>query len=62
MCDSPLLIDGPQDAAITLVLAHGAGAPMDSNILVSSARALDGGKVNPNGLWPQDKREDDGGY
>jgi predicted alpha/beta-hydrolase family hydrolase len=30
MSDSTLLTDGPQDAAATLVLAHGAGAPMDS--------------------------------
>ena len=30
---SPLLINGPKKAAITIVLAHGAGAPMDSTFM-----------------------------
>jgi len=30
---SSLLIDGPKKAAITIVLAHGAGAPMDSTFM-----------------------------
>ncbi|HYN22709.1 MAG TPA: alpha/beta family hydrolase [Thermoanaerobaculia bacterium] len=35
-----LLFDGPQDAAWTLALAHGAGAPMDSPHLSGVARGL----------------------
>jgi predicted alpha/beta-hydrolase family hydrolase len=34
------LFDGPEDAATTIVLAHGAGAPMDSNSMIASAKAL----------------------
>jgi predicted alpha/beta-hydrolase family hydrolase len=34
------LFDGPQDAAVTILLAHGAGAPMDSAILTAAAAAL----------------------
>ncbi|HEY1251329.1 MAG TPA: alpha/beta hydrolase, partial [Thermoanaerobaculia bacterium] len=30
MTSDDYLIDGPDDAAQTLVLAHGAGGPMDS--------------------------------
>jgi len=30
MPDCPTLIDGPADAPVTVILAHGAGAPMDS--------------------------------
>ncbi len=37
MCDFPLLTDGPQEAATTLVLAHGAGAPMDSPFMEALA-------------------------
>jgi predicted alpha/beta-hydrolase family hydrolase len=37
---SSLLFDGPEDAAVTLVLAHGAGAPMNSPFLNVVARAL----------------------
>ncbi|MFP6774063.1 MAG: alpha/beta family hydrolase [Alphaproteobacteria bacterium] len=29
----PILFDGPEDAALTLILAHGAGAPMDSDFM-----------------------------
>jgi len=35
-----LLIDGPEDAASTLVLAHGAGGPMRSAFLSTTARRL----------------------
>lgn len=35
-----LLIDGPADAALTLALAHGAGAPMDSPFMDWFAAAL----------------------
>jgi predicted alpha/beta-hydrolase family hydrolase len=38
----PLLIDGPAGAATTLVLAHGAGAPMDSPFLNEAAATLGG--------------------
>lgn len=31
MTNRPYLTDGPKDASLTLVLAHGAGAPMDSD-------------------------------
>lgn len=40
MCDFPLLTDGPSDAAITLALAHGAGAPMDSPFMEAIALRL----------------------
>jgi predicted alpha/beta-hydrolase family hydrolase len=35
-----VLFDGPEDAAITVLLAHGAGAPMDSNSMIQAAKAL----------------------
>ena len=34
------LFDGPEDARFTLLLAHGAGAPMDSASLNATAKAL----------------------
>ena len=34
------LFDGPDDAAITILLAHGAGAPMDSASMTATAKAL----------------------
>lgn len=34
------LFDGPADAAVTVLLAHGAGAPMDSASMTAAARAL----------------------
>lgn len=34
------LIDGPEDAEITILLAHGAGAPMDSTSMNAAAAAL----------------------
>jgi predicted alpha/beta-hydrolase family hydrolase len=34
------LVDGPADAALTVILAHGAGAPMDSPFLERAAAAL----------------------
>jgi uncharacterized protein len=34
------LLDGPADAATTVLLAHGAGAPMDSAAMSAVARAL----------------------
>lgn len=34
------LFDGPETAAVTLLLAHGAGAPMDSTSLMMTAAAL----------------------
>jgi predicted alpha/beta-hydrolase family hydrolase len=36
------LFDGPEDCALTLLLAHGAGAPMDSPAMTSVAHALAG--------------------
>ena len=36
----PMLFDGPEDAAATVVLAHGAGAPMDSSSLNAIAAGL----------------------
>ncbi|MBD9373050.1 alpha/beta hydrolase [Rhizobium sp. ARZ01] len=35
-----LLLDGPADAGITILLAHGAGAPMDSASMCAAAGAL----------------------
>ena len=40
MSSIPLLVDGPADAASTIVLAHGAGAPMDSPFMNRIARGL----------------------
>lgn len=34
------LFDGPEEAPATLLLAHGAGAPMDSAAMTAAARAL----------------------
>lgn len=34
------LFDGPEDAPATVLLAHGAGAPMDSPTMTATARAL----------------------
>lgn len=34
------LIDGPDDAPATVMLAHGAGAPMDSRAMTAAAEAL----------------------
>jgi len=34
------LIDGPEDAPATVLLAHGAGAPMDSAAMAGAAQAL----------------------
>ena len=36
----PFLFDGPQDAPVTLLLAHGSGAPMDSPAMNAMAAAL----------------------
>lgn len=40
MSDFPLLADGPTDAKTTLVLAHGAGAPMDSPFMSAIATRI----------------------
>lgn len=37
---SELLVNGPADAAATVVLAHGAGAPMDSSFMAAMAAGL----------------------
>ena len=34
------LFDGPEDAPVTILLAHGAGAPMDSASMTATAKAL----------------------
>lgn len=36
------MINGPEDAAVTVILAHGAGAPMDSGSLTATAEGLVG--------------------
>jgi hypothetical protein len=41
--DTDLLIDGPDDAPTTVVLAHGAGAPMNTPFMSSVARGLASG-------------------
>lgn len=38
--DQDFLINGPADAALTILLAHGAGAPMDSASMNSATAAL----------------------
>ena len=40
MSSTRFLIDGPEDAATTIALAHGAGAPMDSGFMNVIARGL----------------------
>lgn len=40
MMEDGLLIDGPREAAETVVLAHGAGAPMDSPFMNTMAEGL----------------------
>lgn len=40
MSKTYFLFDGPEDAAVTILLAHGAGAPMDSASMVATAKAL----------------------
>ncbi|MGF6174737.1 alpha/beta hydrolase family protein [Ensifer sp. 4252] len=35
-----MLLDGPEDASVTILLAHGAGAPMDSASMTASAKAF----------------------
>ena len=34
------IYDGPEDARVTILLAHGAGAPMDSASMNAAAKAL----------------------
>jgi uncharacterized protein len=41
--DAEFLFDGPADAALTVVLAHGAGAPMNTPFLNSVARGVAAG-------------------
>jgi hypothetical protein len=45
MPDDALMVNGPGDAPATLVLAHGAGAPMDSRFMNTVAEALGGAEV-----------------
>jgi predicted alpha/beta-hydrolase family hydrolase len=40
MSGANMLLDGPETAPLTLVLAHGAGAPMDSDFMAVFAEAL----------------------
>ena len=40
MPDSQHLVDGPADAPVTVILAHGAGAPMDSPFMQAFAEGL----------------------
>ncbi len=40
MTDTKPLFDGPKDAPVSLVLAHGAGAPMDSPFMAHMAEGL----------------------
>ena len=45
MADDSLLVNGSSDAPITLVLAHGAGAAMDSRFMNIVAEAIGGAEV-----------------
>ena len=45
MSDDSLLVNGSSEAPITLVLAHGAGAPMDSHFMNMVAQAIGGNDV-----------------
>lgn len=40
MPDTRYLVDGPAEADIVLMLAHGAGAPMDSDFMVAMAKSV----------------------
>lgn len=40
MSKTYFLFDGPEDAPVTILLAHGAGAPMDSASMAATAKAL----------------------
>ena len=40
MADLKFIFDGPNDAAVSLVLAQGAGAPMDSPFMAHMAEGL----------------------
>ena len=40
MAASDLVLDGPAEAPLTIALAHGAGAPMDSPFMVAFAEGL----------------------
>lgn len=40
MSSDKFLFDGPDDATVTILLAHGAGAPMDSGSMTAVAKAL----------------------
>jgi predicted alpha/beta-hydrolase family hydrolase len=43
MSEKPeLLIEGPRNSIATLILAHGAGAPMDSEFMAAFAEGLSG--------------------
>ena len=42
LSDGEYLLDGPEDAETTIILAHGAGAPMDSPFMSRAARDLVG--------------------
>lgn len=39
------LFDGPEEADVTILLAHGAGAPMDSASMTAAAKALAGAGI-----------------
>jgi uncharacterized protein len=45
MADDSILVNGSRDAPITLVLAHGAGAAMDSRFMNVVAEAIGGAEV-----------------
>jgi uncharacterized protein len=45
MATDALIIDGPADAPLRLVLAHGAGAPMDSPFMSAVAKGVAGAGV-----------------
>jgi predicted alpha/beta-hydrolase family hydrolase len=45
MPDDSLLVNGSNDAPVALVLAHGAGAPMDSPFLNSIAEGIGGAEI-----------------
>ncbi len=58
----PLLLDGPPQAALTVALAHGAGAPMDSRFMNVVARGLAGHGLRVARFeFPYMRRRRDGG-
>ena len=61
--DPDILFDGPEDAPLTVALAHGAGAPMDTPYMARLRRGPGraggtGRRVSSSPTWPSAARAD----